>query len=889
MRPQRAQAGRAGVAVLPAPSRMVGQCAHASVDVERRDLLRARQRAREAVLRREQEDGAVPPAQRQDGPPDRAEARRTPQTGDEVAYEDIVKGYELTKDRYVVITPDELEALDPEKSRTIDIEDFVDLADIDPVYYDHPYYLVPDKGAAKAYGLLLDAMRESGKVAIARVVIRSKEQLVAIRPAPGGVLMMETMIFADEVVPPEPIDDLPDAEDLKVSDRELKMAQQLIDSLSSDFEPEKYQDEYREKVLELIERKAVGRGDRRPARGARSPAKVPDLMAALEASLAAVKGDGDGKGEAGQGRGRSASRRARRPRRSRSALGRVAVELEPDAGLGRRGRCPSGRRARARGRGPSPRAAPGRARARRARSRGPGRRPRRASPRSSVSTTSWIVSSLVEPGVADGVGDELGDEQLRVLEPARREMVGRPRPAPGAPRRRSRDRGRGRPRASRLPASPRAGPSTNSSRSRMRVMSNTRITCCRAGDERKPAAAFLRVAGASRAITRRPLESMKSTPRRSSTTRVRLRPRARSSCSSACGAGEVELARRARSRRCRPATDGGELQAAHAAEAYARAGGKNRRSWRRACDARTAPAPGSGAVRRGRGFALRRRRGRARRRARGAGADRRARRSRRRGRTSGSARTPAATSRPPAPTRPAASSTATTTPGASGATARSSTTWSASPGAAAAAPARRARTSATARRSTARACSPAPCGCSSAASSASAPRSTRSRTSPTGSRRCARSTSRIDDDGDDGLRLPGQERPARVTGRRSTTRVRAIVAGAQAPPRRRRRSCSPTRRAAAGRRAVGRHQRVPQGGDGRRLLRQGLPHLERDRARRGRARRLRRGRAPTKTARKRAVSPRDQGGRRSYLGNTPAVCRASYIDPRVFDALPRAG
>ena len=105
-------------------------------------------------------------------------------TGEEVPYENIVKGYELTKDRYVLISPDELETLDPEKSRTIDIEDFVDLADIDPVYYDHPYYLVPDKGAAKAYGLLLNAMRESGRVAIARVVLRSKEQLVAIRPGP---------------------------------------------------------------------------------------------------------------------------------------------------------------------------------------------------------------------------------------------------------------------------------------------------------------------------------------------------------------------------------------------------------------------------------------------------------------------------------------------------------------------------------------------------------------------------------------------------------------------------------------------------------------------------------------------------------------------------------
>jgi DNA end-binding protein Ku len=244
-----------------------------------------------------------------------AQKRTDSQTGDEVAFEDIVKGYELTKDRYVVITPDELETLDPVKSRSIDIEDFVDLADIDPVYYDHPYYLVPDKGAAKAYGLLLDAMRTSGKVAIAKVVIRSKEQLVAIRPAPGGVLMMETMIFADEVVSPESIDDLPDAGDLDVTDRELKMAQQLIESLTSEFEPEKYKDEYREKVLELIERKASGE-EIAVQHEAPQPAKVPDLMAALEASLAAVKGDapapaakkGKGKAEAKPARKKAASK-----------------------------------------------------------------------------------------------------------------------------------------------------------------------------------------------------------------------------------------------------------------------------------------------------------------------------------------------------------------------------------------------------------------------------------------------------------------------------------------------------------------------------------------------------------------------------------------------------
>jgi DNA end-binding protein Ku len=215
--------------------------------------------------------------------------RVDPDTGEDVTYDQIVKGYELTKDRYVVITPEELDALDPEKTRTIDIEDFVDLDEIDPVYYDHPYYLVPDKGAAKAYGLLLGAMKESEKVAIARVVIRSKEQLVAIRPS-GDILMMETMLFHDEVVPSDDIEELPDAQEIKASDRELKMAQQLIDSLSSAFEPERYHDEYREKVLELIERKASGE-EIVVQPEAPQPARVPDLMAALEASLAAVKSD----------------------------------------------------------------------------------------------------------------------------------------------------------------------------------------------------------------------------------------------------------------------------------------------------------------------------------------------------------------------------------------------------------------------------------------------------------------------------------------------------------------------------------------------------------------------------------------------------------------------
>jgi DNA end-binding protein Ku len=221
-----------------------------------------------------------------------SQRRVDPTTGDEVAYDDIVKGYELTKDHYVVITPEELEALDPERTRTIDIEDFVDIEDIDPIFYDHPYYLVPDTGATKAYGLLLNAMQESGKVAIAKVVLRSKEQLVAIRPQ-DDLLCMETMIFADEVVSHDSIDDLPDAKDLKASARELKMAQALIDSLSTEWEPDKYRDEYREKVLELVERKAAGE-EIAVQPEAPQPTKVPDLMAALEASLAAVTGsDGD--------------------------------------------------------------------------------------------------------------------------------------------------------------------------------------------------------------------------------------------------------------------------------------------------------------------------------------------------------------------------------------------------------------------------------------------------------------------------------------------------------------------------------------------------------------------------------------------------------------------
>ena len=214
--------------------------------------------------------------------------RVNPESGDEIPYEQIVKGYEISPDRYVTITPEELEALEPQKTRTIDIAQFVDLEQIDPIYYDHPYYLAPDKGAGKAYKLLLDAMKEADKVAIARVVIRSKESLVALRSIDGAITI-ETMLFPDEVVSPDSIEELASVDgDVKTTKRELDMAKQLIESLSGDFDPSQYHDEYRERVLELIEKKAAGETITIEAPEPERK-EVPDLMAALEASIAASK------------------------------------------------------------------------------------------------------------------------------------------------------------------------------------------------------------------------------------------------------------------------------------------------------------------------------------------------------------------------------------------------------------------------------------------------------------------------------------------------------------------------------------------------------------------------------------------------------------------------
>jgi DNA end-binding protein Ku len=210
--------------------------------------------------------------------------------GEEVPYEEIVKGYEISPEQYVILTKEELDEMNPKKTRAIEIEAFVDLDEIDPIYFDHPYYLGPDKGAEKAYALLTKAMEEQKKVAIARFVLRNKENLAAIRPM-GGVLTMATMRFADEVVAPDEISEVFGENGETPRKAEVDMAKQLIESLAQDFEASEYRDEYREELLALIERKAKGEEVVEVEGEAPQPTKAPDLMAALEESLAAVKSE----------------------------------------------------------------------------------------------------------------------------------------------------------------------------------------------------------------------------------------------------------------------------------------------------------------------------------------------------------------------------------------------------------------------------------------------------------------------------------------------------------------------------------------------------------------------------------------------------------------------
>jgi DNA end-binding protein Ku len=230
-----------------------------------------------------------------------------PADNKEVHPEHIVRGYEIHKDQYVIVSPEDLEQCGPKSTKTIEITDFVDLNDIDPIYYDRPYYVVPQSAAGKAYRLLHEAMTHSKKVGISKLVMHDKEYLAALRPL-ENVIVLHTMHFGDEVASAETLDGLPGEQ--KAADRELKMAAQLIDSLATSFKPDQYHDDYRDCVAAMLEKKAHGEHIVTQPRTSAKPAKAGDLMAALEASLAEVKAQSKSDGAKANGR---------HPRRRKSA------------------------------------------------------------------------------------------------------------------------------------------------------------------------------------------------------------------------------------------------------------------------------------------------------------------------------------------------------------------------------------------------------------------------------------------------------------------------------------------------------------------------------------------------------------------------------------------
>lgn len=211
-----------------------------------------------------------------------------PADGQEVHPEHIIKGYPIAKDQYVVVQDSEIQACAPESSRTVEITDFVDLDQIDPIYYVRTYYTTPTPPAAKPYRLLLEAMTRSGKVGIAKMVMHNKEYLVALRPR-SQTIAISTMNFADEVVPMDELGKLPGTG--KIPEREMKAATQLIESLVSDFKPEKYRDEYRDCIQAMVEKKAAGEKIVQKSVQPRRAGKAMDLMSALEASLEKAKGN----------------------------------------------------------------------------------------------------------------------------------------------------------------------------------------------------------------------------------------------------------------------------------------------------------------------------------------------------------------------------------------------------------------------------------------------------------------------------------------------------------------------------------------------------------------------------------------------------------------------
>jgi len=247
-----------------------------ATDLERNDLVRARQRARPDVLGDRVEGAPIPLPHKDDLQPIGYDKVRK-DTGKHVDPDDVVRGFEIEKGKYVPIEDEDLDRLDIELTHAIDILDFVDLEEIDPIYFRKAYYLAPQDGAEKPYRLLVRALDETGKVGVAKVVIRNKQHLAALR-AHDGVLVLETMYYADEVRKPESVNGR-----TRLLKAEVEMAKSLVENLSGSFRPEKYDDTYRKELLDLIRSKAKGK--KLPEPQEEEEAEVVDLMAALRESV----------------------------------------------------------------------------------------------------------------------------------------------------------------------------------------------------------------------------------------------------------------------------------------------------------------------------------------------------------------------------------------------------------------------------------------------------------------------------------------------------------------------------------------------------------------------------------------------------------------------------
>jgi DNA end-binding protein Ku len=207
--------------------------------------------------------------------------RRCSIDGEEVAYTDLVRGYEYEKGRYVILTDEDFDRVNPEATQSVDILQFVDLTEINPMYFDKPYYLEPDKRGRHAYALLREALRESGKVGIAKVVIRSREHIAALKPN-GDALILELMHFADEIIDQSTLD-FPASE--KPAENEMKVARMLIDTMTEAFDAEKFSDTYREQVLAMIEARAAGKEAPKGKAPVKPRGNVVNLMDVLQKSL----------------------------------------------------------------------------------------------------------------------------------------------------------------------------------------------------------------------------------------------------------------------------------------------------------------------------------------------------------------------------------------------------------------------------------------------------------------------------------------------------------------------------------------------------------------------------------------------------------------------------